>query len=150
MKKIIIQAAVIVLTAIASWKVSGYYRDLKPFLQDKELRSITPSELKEFRSNVAVVARAEISPHDELILGMAHMAYLNTMLMKTKGIDAASSNRLAVIRGLFQMYPNKNWGTMTEIVDQMKEGIRANPDVFPSITIEPTGSRDVVPAAHDP
>lgn len=150
MKKIIIQAAVIALTAIASWKVSGYYHGLKPFLQDKEVRAITPAEFKEFRSNVAVWARAEVTPHDELVLGMAHMAYLNTMLAKTKGMDAASSNRLAVIRSLFQMYPDKNWGSMTEIVDQMKAGIRANPDVFPNISIEPTGPRDGVPAAHDP
>ena len=142
MKKIIIQTAVIVLTAALSWSLSYYCHALRPFWQDKDVRGMTPKDLNEFRRNGAVVARAEVTAHDELVLGMAHMAFRHTMLSKTKGIDAANSNRLAVIRGLFQMYPDKNWGVMTEIVEEMKTGIRANPEIFPNVSIEQPHAAD--------
>ena len=74
---------------------------------------MTPEDFSKFAGNVAVWAQTEVEANGELILGMAHMAFRHTMLSRAKGVDAANSNQLGVIRSLFRMYPEKNRGVMT-------------------------------------
>ena len=97
---------------------------------------MTPDELSDFRSDIAVCAAAEVTPRDELILGMAHMAFLHTMQSYTKGDSAVKSNRMSIVDGLFIMYPDKNWGVLQDVADRIEKGVREYPDRFPGVEIE--------------